>query len=139
VTPVIRVTGVRSTLKRNRRNAGCKVTLAQETGQLTEFWSQHVVAKANGNLYKVAKGLGASRRHRHDDQDETFIVLSGTITIQLADGDVDLQPGDRFVVPRGVQHRAVARDEAHFLLIGPQITSTDEGGKPEWSHTAERP
>lgn len=109
------------------------VHLADETAVLTEFWSQRVVAQANGNLFKVAKGVGSTRWHTHDDQDETFLVLEGQITIQLRDGDVELTAGDLFVIPSGTEHCPVAQQEARFLLVGPAITSTAAGGKPEWS------
>lgn len=66
---------------------------------LTEFWSQEIIGEANGNLIKVAKGIGATRWHAHDDQDETFLVLEGRLTIGLRDGDVDLEQGDFFIVP----------------------------------------
>src|SRR5450755_514297 len=110
-----------------------KIDLAAEAAELTEFWSQRVVTSANGNLFKVAKGIGATNWHRHDDQDETFLVLHGRITNQLRTGDVDLGPGDLFVIPRGVEHCPLAHEEARFLLVGPEITSTAAGGKPEWS------
>jgi quercetin dioxygenase-like cupin family protein len=110
-----------------------KVVLAEQAAGLTEFWSQREVARANGNLFKVAKGIGSTEWHSHDDQDETFIVLSGRITIQLRDGDVELGPGELFVIPRGTEHCPVAREEARFLLVGPDITSNAAGGKPAWS------
>lgn len=101
---------------------------------LTDYWSQSTVAEANGNLFKVAKGLGATNWHTHHDQDETFLVLKGEITIQLRSGDVDLVEGDLFVVPRGTEHCPHAANEVHLLLIGPTLTSTTEGGKPDWSY-----
>lgn len=111
-----------------------KVTPAEVAEQLTEFWSQQVVGKANGNLLKVAKGIGSTTWHTHDDQEETFLLLTGRLTIQLRSGDVHLEPGDLFVIPRGVEHCPLAHEEAHFLLIGPDVTSTTAGGKPAWSH-----
>ena len=110
-----------------------KVHLAAEAAELTEFWSQRVVAASNGNLFKVAKGIGSTTWHTHDDQDETFLLLSGRLTVQLRSGDVELAPGDLFVVPRGVEHCPLATEEARFLLVGPEVTSTAAGGKPQWS------
>ncbi len=112
-----------------------KITVADEAAGLTEFWSQKVLASANGNLLKVAKGKGSTNWHSHEDQDETFLLLSGELTVQLRDGDVLLRPGDLLVIPRGVEHCPTVEDEAHFLLIGPEITSTEAGGKPAWSST----
>ncbi|MBU2662252.1 cupin domain-containing protein [Actinoplanes bogorensis] len=111
-----------------------KHAVAGEAAALTEFWSQRVLASANGNLFKVAKGTRSTNWHSHDDQDETLLLLSGELTIQLRDGDVRLLPGDLLVIPRGVEHcPRVEGDEATFLLIGPEVTSNAAGGKPDWS------
>ncbi|GMA87110.1 hypothetical protein GCM10025868_23600 [Angustibacter aerolatus] len=110
-----------------------KVALDAVAGGLDEYWSQRVVGSANGNLFKVAKGIGSTNWHSHDDQDETFVLLHGRLTVQPRSGDVHLEPGDLFVVPRGVEHCPVADEEARFLLVGPEITSTAAGGKPDWS------
>ena len=110
-----------------------KVDLAAEAAELTEFWSQRVVGSANGNLFKVAKGIGSTTWHTHEDQEETFLLLSGRLTIRLRTGDVVLEPGDLFVIPRGVEHCPLAEEEARFLLVGPEVTSTAAGGKPQWS------
>lgn len=107
---------------------------ASVAAALTEFWSQEMIAEANGNLFTVAKGIGSTTWHKHDDQDETFLVLDGEITIQLRTGDVLLRAGDLFVIPRGVEHCPRADREARFLLVGPTVTSTPAGGKPAWSH-----
>ena len=110
-----------------------KVTLASEAEALTEFWSQKIVAQGNGQLYKVAKGIGSTTWHSHDDQDEVFLILQGHLRVQLRDRDVELAPGDLFVVPQGVEHCPVAEEEVRFLIIGTEITSTAAGGKPDWS------
>jgi mannose-6-phosphate isomerase-like protein (cupin superfamily) len=110
------------------------INLANRAAALTGFWSQSTLAEANGNLFKVAKGIGATNWHAHHDQDETFLVLRGEITIQLRTGDVHLATGDLFVVPKGVEHCPYAAEEVHLLLIGPSVTSTIEGGKPDWSY-----
>lgn len=111
-----------------------KVAVAEAANELDEFWSQKVIGRANGNLFKVAKGIASTNWHNHDDQEETFYLLSGTLTIQFRDRNVELTPGDLFVVPRGVEHCPLAEEEAHFLIIGPDVTSNAAGGKPDWSH-----
>ncbi|MCU1394311.1 MAG: Cupin 2, conserved barrel domain protein [Ilumatobacteraceae bacterium] len=110
-----------------------KIALAPAAASLTEFWSQRVVGEANGSLFKVAKGIGSTNWHAHADQEETFLILHGHLTIQLRTGNVELDEGDLFVVPRGVEHCPLADEEVHFLIVGPDITSNAAGGKPAWS------
>ncbi len=94
------------------------VDLAQKLSVFTEHWSPKVVARLDDHEIKLVKVDGEFVWHRHDEADELFLVLDGTLTIQLRDGDVRLQPGQLFVVPRGVEHCPVARDgEASVLLI----------------------
>ncbi|WBU37087.1 cupin domain-containing protein [Homoserinibacter sp. YIM 151385] len=112
------------------------IDLQDEAARLDEFWSQRVLAEANGSLFKVAKGIGEVSWHQHDDQDETFLVLSGELVVRLRDPEeraVPLSPGQLFVVPQGVQHAPVSAAGASFLVIGRTVTSTAEGGKPAWS------
>jgi quercetin dioxygenase-like cupin family protein len=112
-----------------------KVNIAQELASLQEYWSQKIIAKANGQLFKVAKGVGEVNWHKHDDQDELFILYKGHLTVRLRSENVKLGPGDLFVVPRGVEHAPRADEDAEFLVVGLDVTSTDEGGKPAWSYT----
>ena len=114
-----------------------KTTPLAEADSLTEFWSQRVIDSANGNLFKVAKGIGSTNWHSHDDQDETFFILDGELTIQLRTGDIHLRVGDLFVIPRGIEHCPTATAEVKFLLIGPTVTSTAAGGKPDWSYAGD--
>ncbi|PHR59262.1 MAG: cupin [Robiginitomaculum sp.] len=107
-----------------------KINIPAELDALTEYWSQKVLTEANGMQFKVAKGIGATNWHKHDDQDELFIVYEGELVIQLRDQNIHLGPGDMFAVPRGVEHCPKAETETRFLLVGLSITSTKEGGKP---------
>lgn len=112
-----------------------KVTIRDEIASLNEYWSQKVIAAANGQLFKVAKGTGDINWHKHDDQDELFILYGGQMTIELRTEEFPLAEGDLFVVPQGMEHRVRAADGATFLIVGLNITSTAEGGKPAWSFT----
>jgi mannose-6-phosphate isomerase-like protein (cupin superfamily) len=103
---------------------------------LDQYWSQQVLGEANGSLFKVAKGLGETKWHAHDDLDEVFLILEGRLVMQLRTGDVELNEGDMFIVPRGVEHCPRADEEVHFLIVGPEITSNAAGGKPDWSYEA---
>jgi mannose-6-phosphate isomerase-like protein (cupin superfamily) len=75
-----------------------------------------------GNDVMVVKVEGPFHWHKHDETDDFFLVLKGTLDIELRDRTVTLRPGEMFVVPRGVEHRPVAREEVHALLIEPQGT-----------------
>ena len=99
-----------------------KVNLADEAARVTEFWSQRVLASGNGNLFKVAKGIGSTNWHTHEDQEEVFLLIEGHLTIQMRDGNVSLGPGELFVVPKGVEHCPMAEEEVHLLLIEPSGT-----------------
>jgi len=109
------------------------IPLSRTAAELNEFWSQHEVGEANGSLYRVAKGVGSTTWHHHDDQDEVFVVTKGELIVELEAGDVRVGAGELFIVPRGVEHRPRAEQEAHFLIVGTTVTSNAAGGKPAWS------
>lgn len=96
-----------------------KVNLEQKLAGFAEHWSPKIVAAFNGHDVMVVKAKGEFVWHAHPNTDDFFLVLKGQLTIQLRDGDVHLGPGDLYVVPRGVEHRPVAEQEVHLLLIEP--------------------
>jgi len=98
------------------------VNLEQKLAGFCEHWSPKIVAGFNGHDVMVVKVRGEFVWHSHPDTDDLFLVLKGRLTIQLRDGDVHLGPGDLYVVPKGVEHRPVAEDEVHLLLIEPAGT-----------------
>ncbi|MBV9993202.1 MAG: cupin domain-containing protein [Alphaproteobacteria bacterium] len=98
------------------------VRLADKLARFSDLWSPKIVAQFNGHDVMVVKVKGEFVWHSHPDTDDFFLVLQGNIVIQLADGEVRLGPGDLYVVPKGVQHRPVAEEEAHLLLIEPKGT-----------------
>ena len=73
----------------------------------------------------VVKATGAYAWHKHDDTDDFFLVIKGNLTIEMREHSVHLGPGELFVVPKGVEHRPVAKEEAHFLLIEPPGTASN--------------
>ncbi len=98
------------------------INLADKLALVHEHWSPHTVAGFNGHDVMVVKVEGAFVWHKHDDTDDLFLVLKGELDIQLRDRTVSLAAGEMFVVPKGVEHRPVARTEAHILLIEPKGT-----------------
>jgi mannose-6-phosphate isomerase-like protein (cupin superfamily) len=98
------------------------VNLDAKLRTFSEQWSPKIVARFNGHDVMVVKVLGEFVWHSHADTDDFFLVLKGNLTIQMRDGDARLGPGDLYVVPRGVEHRPVAEEEVHLLLIEPEGT-----------------
>ena len=98
------------------------INLEAKLALFSELWSPKIVSAFNGHDVMVVKLKGEFVWHSHPDTDDFFLVLKGNLTIRLRDGDVHLGPGDLYVVPKGVEHCPVARDEVHLLLIEPAGT-----------------
>ena len=98
------------------------INLAEKLASFDEYWAPRIVGSFNGHDLMVVKVQGEFVWHDHQDTDDFFMVLKGGLTIEMPDGPVRLGPGEIFVVPRGVQHRPVAEDETHILLIEPAGT-----------------
>ena len=99
-----------------------RIDLAEKLARFDERWSPRIVAELNGQHVKLAKLEGEFVWHSHAEEDELFLVLKGTLTIELRDGAVVLGPGQMAVVPRGVEHRPVANGEVHVMLFEPAGT-----------------
>jgi mannose-6-phosphate isomerase-like protein (cupin superfamily) len=106
------------------------VDLAAACATLQEFWQPRVVAELNDYRFKVARLHGDFIWHEHPETDEAFLVLEGTLRIDLPDGHVLLGPGELYVVPRGVRHRPCAQGEVKLLLVEPSgvVNTGTEGG-----------
>jgi mannose-6-phosphate isomerase-like protein (cupin superfamily) len=92
--------------------------VAAELQQVEKHWTPRVVGRVNDQYVKVAKLLGELVWHSHDNEDEMFLVVSGRLRIQLEGADdVVLEPGQFYVVPRGVRHNPVAEEEVQIVLI----------------------
>jgi mannose-6-phosphate isomerase-like protein (cupin superfamily) len=89
---------------------------------LTEYWSPRVVAELDDSYVKVAKVHGTLAWHSHDNEDELFYILRGSLTIEMEGKTVVLKEGEAFVVPKGVRHNPVAEHECHVMLIERKTT-----------------
>jgi mannose-6-phosphate isomerase-like protein (cupin superfamily) len=105
------------------------INLAEKLATFTEVFQPRTVGVFNGHDLMVAKVKGEFPWHKHDDTDDFFLVLKGQIVIRMRDGDVTLNEGEMYVVPKGVEHSPAAVEEAHILLIEP--TGTPNSGDPE--------
>ena len=94
-----------------------------------DYWSPRVIAEMNDYQFKLAKVEGEFVWHDHKDTDEVFVVIEGRLKIEFRDGAVELSAGEMFVVPRGVEHKPVAEQECHLLLIEPRgVRNTGDAG-----------
>ena len=93
------------------------VNFLQALEQITEHWSPRVIGRVNDQYVKVAKVQGQLAWHKHDSEDEMFLVVYGRLILQFEDKEVVLNPGDFYVVPKGTMHNPVAEEECGIVLI----------------------
>jgi mannose-6-phosphate isomerase-like protein (cupin superfamily) len=99
-----------------------KVNLRAKLSLFGEHWSPKIVGELNGQLVKLVKFQGEFVWHKHDHEDEMFLVVRGRFRMDFRDRQVWLDEGEFVIVPRGVEHRPVADEEAHVLLFEPAAT-----------------
>lgn len=107
------------------------INLMQKLSLITEQWSPRVVAEMNDYQFKVVRLQGDFIWHSHPETDEAFLVLNGQLRIDFRDGHVTLRSGELFVVPKGLEHKPYAEDEAQVMLIEPRgvLNTGHEGGE----------
>ena len=99
-----------------------KVNLAQKFALFDEYWFPKIVGELNGQHVKLAKLKGEFVWHHHEAEDELFLVIKGRLVIKFRERDVILEEGEFIIVPRGVEHKPVAQEEAQVLLFEPKST-----------------
>jgi mannose-6-phosphate isomerase-like protein (cupin superfamily) len=99
-----------------------KINLGEKLTRFDDRWNPRIIADLNDSDVKLVKVQGEFVWHHHADEDELFFVLRGTLTVELRDGAVTLGPGEMVVIPKGVEHRPVAAEEVHLMLIEPKST-----------------
>ncbi len=102
--------------------SGEKVNIAEKLSLFGEHWSPKIVGELNGQHVKLVKLLGEFVWHHHDDEDELFLVVKGRFRMEYRDRSEWIEAGEFVVVPRGVEHRPVAEEEAHVMLFEPAGT-----------------
>lgn len=96
--------------------------LADAFDRVTEYWSPKVIGRVNDQLLKAAKLKGELVWHAHNNEDELFYIVKGSLRIDFEEGPIELSQGDFLTVPRGIRHNPVAADECWVLLIEPAST-----------------
>jgi mannose-6-phosphate isomerase-like protein (cupin superfamily) len=107
------------------------VNLKESLSRFCTYWDPKIVGELNGQHVKLAKLKGPFVWHSHEAEDELFLVLDGSFTMEFRDRSVPLREGELLIVPRGVEHRPVAEEEVHVLLFEPASTvNTGNAGGP---------
>jgi mannose-6-phosphate isomerase-like protein (cupin superfamily) len=116
-----------------------KVNLARKLSLFSSHWDPKIVGELNGQHVKLVKFQGGFVWHKHDAEDEMFLVVRGAFDMEFRDRTVPLREGEFLIVPRGVEHRPVAEKEAHVLLFEPVSTiNTGDAGGPRTVANPER-
>ena len=101
------------------------INLDKKFKKFSDYWSPKVIGEMNNYQFKLAKVQGEFIWHQHLDTDETFFVIQGQLTIEFKDGSVNIEQGEMYVVPRGVEHKPTATKECHIMIIEPKgVTNT---------------
>ena len=104
-----------------------KINLKDKLSKFKDHWSPKIIARINDYEFKLVKIKGDFVWHSHKDTDEAFIVLDGSMSINLKDDIVNLSKGDMYVVPKGVQHKPFSKDECNIMIIEPKgVRNTGE-------------
>lgn len=99
-----------------------KVNLESKFDRINEHWSPKIVGELNGQMVKLAKFKGEFVKHSHQNEDELFYVVNGTLFIEFNDQTIELKKGELIVVPRGVEHKPYAPKEVEVMLFEPSET-----------------
>ena len=99
-----------------------KVNLSQKLSMFTEYWSPKIVGELNGQHVKLVKLKGEFVWHKHEDEDELFFVIAGTLKMEYRNKVVEVNENEFLIVPRGVEHRPVAEEEVSVMLFEPAST-----------------
>lgn len=99
-----------------------KVNLAEKLSLFNDYYNPRIVGELNGQQVKLAKLKGEFIWHKHDEEDELFLVIKGTLKMEYRDKTVEINEGEFIIVPRSVEHKPVADEEVHILLFEPAST-----------------
>lgn len=108
-----------------------KVTISEKLAMFNTHWDPKIVGELNGQHVKLVKFKGEFVWHKHDAEDEMFLVVFGNFDMQLRDKTINLQQGDFIIVPKGTEHRPVAVEEVHVMLFEPASTLNTGGEENE--------
>jgi len=99
-----------------------KINIVEKLSLFNDHWNPRIVAELNGQYIKLVKFQGEFVWHKHDLEDEMFLVIKGNFTMEFRDRTVEIKENEFLIVPRGVEHRPVAENEVSVMLFEPKTT-----------------
>jgi len=99
-----------------------KVNIAEKLSLFDRLWEPKIVGELNQQVIKLAKLKGEFVWHQHENEDEMFMVIKGSLIIKLREQDIELNEGEFFIIPKGVEHLPIAKEEVHIMLFEPKVT-----------------
>lgn len=99
-----------------------KINLEEKFDLFSEYWSPKIVGELNDIHVKLAKFKGEFVWHKHDNEDELFFIVKGSLLIKFRDHDIHLQEGEFLIIPKGIEHCPIADEEVHVMLLEPKST-----------------
>jgi mannose-6-phosphate isomerase-like protein (cupin superfamily) len=110
-----------------------KVNIAEKLSLINDHWNPRIAGELNGQQVKLVKVSGEFFWHKHDDEDEMFLVIDGDFVMELRDASIDVRPGEFIIIPRGVEHKPVAHGEVELMLFEPASTLNTGNVKNEFT------
>jgi len=100
-----------------------KINIKEKLSLFSDHWSPRIIGELNGQYVKLAKVKGEMVWHSHADEDEMFLILKGSLTLKFRDGEVTINEGEMYIVPKGVEHLPIAEEECQLMLFEPKSTA----------------
>lgn len=99
-----------------------KVNIAQKFALFTDHWNPRIAGELNGQHIKLVKLQGEFSWHKHDNEDEMFLVIKGTLLMELRGKTLEINPGEFIIIPKGTEHKPASKEEVHVMLFEPAGT-----------------
>ena len=107
-----------------------KINIKEKLALFSDYWNPKIIGDLNESHIKLAKFKGEFVWHKHDNEDEMFLVIQGCLLMRFRDKDVIIDEGEFIIIPKGIEHLPVAEEEVHVLLIEPKLT-VNTGDQPD--------
>jgi len=115
-----------------------KISIAEKLVLFNDHWNPRIVGELNGQHVKLVKAQGEFDWHKHDNEDEMFLVIKGEFNMELREQTIQIGEGEFIIVPKGVEHRPFVQGEVHVMLFEP-ATTINTGDKKNSKHTQQKP